>query len=77
MEGQPCCGQNALFPCSQHIRIELFDVLGRQHGILFDGMLKFGRTDLRLDLSDKASGIYCCVIRTNRGTQTLKLLLLR
>ena len=62
---------------SQYVRIELFDALGRQHGVPFNGILKSGRTNLRLDLSNKASGIYYCVIRTDRGTQTLKLLLLR
>ncbi len=44
---------------TQHVRIELYDLLGRRHREIFDGILtEHTRHDFQVDASDLAGGVY-------------------
>jgi hypothetical protein len=59
------------------IDLRLYDLLGRQVAILFEGVLETGRHTVVFDGNGKPSGVYFCCLRSRTVTQTRKMLLLR
>ena len=55
-------------PVHSHIRLSLYDVLGRELDPLFDGDLPPGRHEVRWDASGMASGMYYVRMRADGGT---------
>jgi cyanophycinase len=60
-----------------HVRLSLFDVIGREVLVLVDAVQGSGEYAVTLDASRLASGVYLCHLRTGIGTLTRKLTILR
>ena len=54
-------------------KVELLDVMGRVAGVLFDGDLLPGKTNVFLNAQDYASGTYFVRVKTEREMLTRKL----
>ncbi|MDP2360287.1 MAG: hypothetical protein Q8O14_05990 [bacterium] len=59
------------------VRLALFDLAGRRVAVLADGSHAVGRHELTLDGARLAGGLYLLRLETARGTNNLKVLLLR
>jgi uncharacterized repeat protein (TIGR01451 family) len=59
------------------VRLALFDLAGRQVGVLAEGVRAAGRHELSLDAASLAGGIYLLSLESAHGTRSLKLLLVR
>lgn len=62
---------------SRHVRVQVFDILGREVAMLVDGPLAPGTYRLQFDATHMASGVYLCTLRTGGSTAMMKMLLLR
>ncbi len=58
-------------------RFSVYDVLGHEVAVLFNGTLTPGTHDISWDASGQASGIYLYVLRSGSHTQTGKMVLMR
>lgn len=58
-------------------QLSLHDISGRQVRDLFEGKLRAGRSDISLDLSDLASGIYVLRLSVGGASSQVKLALVR
>ena len=68
---------NYAIPTSQHVRISLFDVLGRQIAILTDQNQHAGFYSVAFDADKLSSGVYFYRIEAGSFIQTKKMLLLK
>ncbi len=59
------------------VKVDLFDITGRQVATLLDRELEAGRVDLRYDASRIPSGVYLVRIKTPVTTETQKLVIKR
>jgi hypothetical protein len=59
------------------VKVDVFDITGRQVAGLLDRELEPGRVDLHWDASKLASGVYLLRLNTPAGTQTQKLVIKR
>jgi len=64
-------------PFSDHVQIKVFDILGREVKILFDGYKEIGKYELELNANSLPSGIYFYKIFSNGYALTRKMILLR
>ena len=55
---------------SSYVRIEIVTSLGQIIRSAFEGMQTAGKQTLAIDISDLATGLYCCRIQTESGVQT-------
>lgn len=62
---------------SQNVELLIYDILGTEKEVLFDGYMKAGRHKIVFNGLNYASGVYLYKIVTNNYTQTKKLLLLK
>ena len=59
------------------VKLDLFDLLGRNVARLNDGVLTAGQHEFRFDGRNIASGVYLARLSSTRASQTVKLLLLK
>ncbi len=64
-------------PATDHIRLSVFDLLGREILMLEDGLRQAGRHTSELDGANLPSGVYFYRLKTSRGVLTGKMLRLR
>ena len=72
-------------PESSYLSIKLYDQLGREISVLFDGVQNAGFYQITLDGTDMASGIYFCRITSSNSSsgsaftfnKTIKMLLIK
>jgi hypothetical protein len=64
-------------PTTSHIRLTIFDLLGREIVVLVDGIQQPGRLEVVFTATNLASGIYLYRIETATFRDTKKLVLLR
>ncbi len=64
-------------PQASHVKVEVFDLLGRSVGILFDDNLPAGRHDVTWDASSQTSGVYFYRVLAGEFRQTRKMLLIK
>jgi hypothetical protein len=62
---------------SENVRITVYDPLGRQVALLFDGWKEGGKHSVTFDATGLPSGVYFCQLRTASYLGTMKLTLLR
>ena len=60
-------------PTQSYVSIRLYDVLGREVGVLVDGLQSPGNYSVHLDASSLASGVYFYKLQANTFGQTRKL----
>ena len=60
-------------PAASHVRLSLYDVLGREAAVLVDGQLAAGRHGVALETRDLAPGVYVLrgVVETDAGVVAL------
>ncbi|HLP18569.1 MAG TPA: M20/M25/M40 family metallo-hydrolase [Bacteroidota bacterium] len=63
-------------PVSGHVRLTVFDMLGRRVAVLADEERSSGRHTVAWDASGVAAGVYCYRIETRTWTETKSMLLL-
>ena len=61
----------------QHVKLDIYDVQGRQVRVLMDEVREAGRQELRFDGEGFASGLYFVRLKTASMNRTEKLLLLK
>lgn len=64
-------------PFSQHVKLTVYDYLGREVRILADGILGAGENPLRFDALSLASGIYFYRLETEEKVVTRKMTLIK
>jgi subtilisin-like proprotein convertase family protein len=62
---------------NQHVKISVFDILGREVGTLVNEMKKAGNYSLTLDASGLASGVYFYTIKAGSFTDTKKMIVVK
>ncbi len=61
----------------EHVRLEVYDALGRRVRVLVDGMRPSGPNSIRFDADGLSSGLYVYRLQTGRETVTKTMTLLR
>ncbi|MEX0609060.1 MAG: tyrosinase family protein [Balneolaceae bacterium] len=64
-------------PISSTVRLEVFDLLGREVATLVDGQISAGQHEVHFDASELSSGIYIYRIRANNFIQTKQMTLIK
>ncbi|MGE5805559.1 MAG: T9SS type A sorting domain-containing protein [Ignavibacteria bacterium] len=65
-------------PKTSFVSVKIYNVLGNQTAVLFNGTASAGKTyDLLFDGSSLASGVYYCVLESGEKTEVKKMMLLR
>jgi hypothetical protein len=64
-------------PAESYVELIIYDILGNEVAVLFDGVLKPGKHSVNFNGSSQASGIYLYRINAGIFTDTKKLLLLK
>ena len=64
-------------PKAAYLKIMLFDQLGREVGVLFDGNQQAGYYQATVDGTNLASGIYYCRITAESFTKVIKMSLIK
>ena len=64
-------------PSEQHVRLRVFDLLGREIISLLDERMPSGQHSVEFDVQNMASGVYLCRVEAGRFVDVKKLLLLR
>jgi len=73
----PSTTMTFVVPSEAHVRLALFDVLGREVMTIFDGRAAAGAHSVRLDASGLASGVYCYRLESGRFVAVKKLIVMR
>lgn len=60
-----------------HVRVGLFNILGEEVALVFNGNLETGVYTLRWDAGEAPAGVYLCRLESNGTVETLRLVLLR
>jgi minor extracellular serine protease Vpr len=64
-------------PETQRVRLSVYDILGRELGVLIDGELEPGIHSVRFDAGNLSSGLYFYRLEAANRTQTRSMILLR
>ena len=64
-------------PRSANVKLEVFDVLGRQVALLQDGWQEAGTYRATFDAAGLGSGVYYCRLQTESFNRVVKMLLMR
>jgi hypothetical protein len=64
-------------PVAGHVRIAVYDVLGREAAVLIDEERSAGKYETRFDASDHASGVYILRAVAGEASKTVKMLVLK
>jgi hypothetical protein len=64
-------------PNNSHVDLDIYDILGRQVAILFNGNVSQGHHEVSWNASDKASSIYFCRLSTDHEAITKKITLMK
>ncbi|RMF63322.1 MAG: T9SS C-terminal target domain-containing protein, partial [Bacteroidetes bacterium] len=64
-------------PRPEHVRLDVYDVIGRRVATLVDTEQKAGRYEVRFDARHLASGVYFYRLRAGDFVQTRKMVLLK
>jgi len=64
-------------PHASHVVLTLHNLIGNQVSVLLDEVRPAGTHDIRVNLSILASGVYVCHLRTNAGSMSSKLVVLK
>jgi hypothetical protein len=59
------------------VKLAVYDVLGREVAVLVDGELQPGNHEVQFDAAGLASGVYYYILRTDAGTLTRSMCLIR
>ncbi|MCF7833132.1 MAG: endonuclease [Candidatus Marinimicrobia bacterium] len=59
------------------IKISLFDILGNERNVLFEGMMQSGHHYIDIDGSDLSTGMYLIRVQDNNGSVLRKVLLIK
>lgn len=62
-------------PVAGHVKLSVFDVLGREVALVTDGMVSAGTHHARVDGSSLTTGVYYYRLSTNAGSFTKKLII--
>jgi hypothetical protein len=63
-------------PHEAEINISIYNIIGQQIAVLYDGSKSAGRHKIQWNASGFASGIYLCRLYTNENIRSIKMLLL-
>jgi minor extracellular serine protease Vpr len=66
-----------ILPETQRVRLSVYDILGREVGVLTDGELESGIHSVRFDAGNLSSGLYFYRLEVANITQTRSMILLR
>jgi hypothetical protein len=64
-------------PFTQHIKLEVYDSIGRKVRVLRDGLISAGIRDVEFNGNGLASGLYFYRLESNEGVQIKKMMLLK
>jgi len=64
-------------PQSAEVNISIFDILGRQVVIFFDGWMNAGIYRYKWNANDLSSGVYIAKLKANENIKTIKMLLIK
>lgn len=64
-------------PKEENVSLKVFNAIGKEVGVLCEGLKPEGRYEVRFDGSTHASGVYYYVLRAGSFSETKKLLLLK
>lgn len=64
-------------PTQMNVNLSIYDILGRQVGVVFNGLKSEGTHSIQFDASNLASGIYFYRLTTSDGVLTRKMTLIK
>ena len=64
-------------PAAAHVRMVIYDALGREMAVLVEGMRGEGTHSVVIDGEDWGNGVYVCRLESQDKMQTLKMLLIK
>ena len=73
----PVTSINFGLPENSDVSLKVYDMLGREVAVLFDGFKRQGYHSITFDASSLASGVYIYRLSTNKGAVTKKMTLLK
>jgi hypothetical protein len=65
------------WPVASHVRIVIYDILGREVAVLLDETRPAGRFETEWNASGRASGVYICRMTAGSFSQTQKMILMK
>jgi hypothetical protein len=65
------------YPVASHVKLAVYDLLGREVAVLFDGWRAAGSYRDTFDGSGLSSGVYICRLRAGGSVQTRAMVLVR
>jgi len=70
---------NILFeiPINSHVKLTIYDILGKKITTLVNGNLRVGRYEIDWDASGYSGGIYFCRLETKDFSEVRKMVLLK
>ena len=60
-------------PSKSHVTLKVYDALGRQVSVLFDGIMEGGYSETQFDAADLNSGIYFCRMESAGQVRTIRM----
>ncbi len=66
-----------IIPEPATVTIRIFDITGQERLLLYKGFMQTGIHHLDWQAGEAASGIYFCILNTEYGTETVKMILMR
>jgi len=64
-------------PVDDNVEIKIFDLLGREVGVILNQKMNAGQHEIKFDGSNLSSGIYFYTMKTSRFTDTKKMVLVK
>jgi hypothetical protein len=64
-------------PVSSHVRVGVYDMLGREAAVLFEGSLEAGEHEWTFDGAGLPSGVYFCRMTTRESTHVIRMVLMK
>jgi len=71
------CVISFFIPARTHVKVDIFDVLGRRVATIIDKELKAGEHKFNFDAEDISSGVYFYLLKTDNFEQTKSTILLK
>ena len=73
----PATSLKYALPEAAHVRVFIYDILGRRVETLIDKNQQAGYYEITWNASDKTSGIYFARLETEEFSETIKMILLK
>jgi len=56
------------------VKLDIYSINGKHTSLLINEVQKKGQHDVVIDMENIPAGIYICILRTNKGIQTIKMI---